>query len=108
MTTTADATAFQLEANLKVSGEIRAWLARRGLRQAWLSDVLGLSQSVVSKRLRGQLSFTAPELLMIASALDISLGELLGGIVNERNPQPVAEGSSVVAGGGFEPPTSGL
>src|SRR5699024_8181253 len=29
--------------------------------------------------------------------------------VNEKNPQPAAEGSSnLVAGGGFEPPTSGL
>ena len=39
----------------------------------------------------------------------IPLGELPGGIVNEKNPQPVAEGSSfLVAGEGFEPSTSGL
>lgn len=99
----------ELEANLKVSGEVRAWLARRGLRQIWLADTLGLSQSVVSKRLRGLLPFTAPELIKIASSLNISLGELLGGIVNEKNPQPAAGGSSFsVAGEGFEPSTSGL
>lgn len=104
----------QLEhaANLKVSAEVRAWLARRGLRQAWLAEVIGVSQSVVSKRLRGVLPFTAPELLLIASALDISLGELLGGIVNEKNPHPVGGGSffvhPVVPPVGLEPTTKGL
>lgn len=110
MTTTyVDPRTAETAANLKISGEVRAWMARRGLKQVWLADVLGVGQSAVSKRLRGQLPFTAPELLLIASALDISLGELLGGIVNEKNPHPMGEGSSFsVAGEGFEPSTSGL
>lgn len=95
-------------ANLKISAEVRAWMARLEVRQSWLGDVLGLSQSVVSKRLRGLLPFTGPELLLIASAMSISLGELLGGIVNEKNPHPVDGGSSGVAGGRLDLPTSRL
>ncbi|MGZ1492532.1 helix-turn-helix domain-containing protein [Brevibacterium sediminis] len=83
-------------------------MARLEVRQSWLGDVLGLSQSVVSKRLRGLLPFTGPELLLIASAMNISLGELLGGIVNEKNPHPVDGGSSGVAGGRLDLPTSRL
>ena len=91
-------------ANLKISAEVRAWMARLELRQSWLGGVLDLSQSVVSKRLRGLLPFTGPELLKIASSMDISLGELLGGIVNEKNPHPVDGGSSNGSGRGTRSP----
>lgn len=95
--------------NMRIAGEVRAWVARRGLTQGWLAEVLGISQSVVSKRLRGVLPFSAAELFIIASALGLSLVELLGDdLVNEKNPHLVGEGSNRVAGGGFEPPTSGL
>ncbi|AZT95297.1 helix-turn-helix domain-containing protein [Brevibacterium aurantiacum] len=108
--TTSFEPAVELErsANLKVSSEVRAWLARRGLRQIWLADLLGVGQSAVSKRLRGALPFTAPELMMIANALEISLAELLGELVNEKNPHPMDGGSSTVAGGRLDLPTSRL
>ncbi|AZL07539.1 helix-turn-helix domain-containing protein [Brevibacterium aurantiacum] len=108
--TTSFEPAIDLErtANLKVSSEVRAWLARRGLKQLWLAELLGVGQSAVSKRLRGALPFTAPELMMIANALDISLAELLGELVNEKNPHPMDGGSSGVAGGRLDLPTSRL
>ncbi|MGO2943989.1 MAG: helix-turn-helix domain-containing protein [Brevibacterium aurantiacum] len=100
---------IERSANLKVSSEVRAWLARRGFRQVWLSDLLGVGQSAISKRLRGVLPFTAPELMMIANALDVSLAELLGDLVNEKNPHPMDGGSSNnVAGGSLDLPTSRL
>ncbi|MYM19704.1 helix-turn-helix domain-containing protein [Brevibacterium sp. 5221] len=97
MTTTAHGPQLSEQAaNLQVSGEIRAWLGRRGLRQAWLADLLGVGQSAVSKRLRGVLPFTVPELFTIAAALDISLGELLGDVVNEKLPHPRTDGGAEV------------
>ena len=100
-------------ANLKVSAEVRAWMARRDLKQIWLAEILGIGQSAVSKRLRGALPFTAPELLLIATALELSLGELLGGLAHEKSPHPVGEGlgSSTGAGvavAGLDPATSRL
>lgn len=79
----------------------RAWIARRGLSQGWLAQVLGLSQSVVSKRLRGVLPFSVPEVMMTATALDLSLAQLLGSkLSNEKDPHPVGEGPSIFGGGG--------
>lgn len=103
-TSTEPATDLERTANLKVSSEVRAWLARKGLRQIWLAELLGVGQSAVSKRLRGVLPFTAPELMMIANALDVSLAELLGELVNEKNPHPVDGGSSNGSGRGTRSP----
>ncbi|WP_413774246.1 helix-turn-helix domain-containing protein [Brevibacterium sp. JSBI002] len=87
-------------------------MTRYNLRQADIAEILGFAQRNVSKRIRGEMPFRIDELLAIARYMGISLSQLLGeGIVNEKNPQPVelTEGSATsVAGGGFEPPTSGL
>ncbi|MFC5426279.1 helix-turn-helix domain-containing protein [Brevibacterium otitidis] len=89
---------------------MRAWLARRGLNQLWLAELLGIGQSAISKRLRGVLPFSVPELMLTATALNLSLAELLGNeLVNERSPHPKGGGSaSVVAGAGLDPATSRL
>ena len=96
--------------NERIGAEVRAWMARRELRQIDVADVLGVAQKNVSRRLRGEIPFRIDELLTLARFMGITLAQLLGEeIVNEKNPQPVAEGSSIlVAGGGFEPPTSGV
>ena len=77
----------EFDVNVQVGREVRSWMARRGLRQAWLASVLGLSQSVVSKRLRGVLPFTVAELFEVCAVLDITLAQLLGDeIINEKDP----------------------
>lgn len=100
--------------NRAVGAEIRAWLGRRGKTQRWLSEELELSAMGVSRRLKGEIPFRIDELLRVAPALGISLGQLLGEeLVNEKNPHPMGEGSSSsertsVAGARFELATSGL
>ena len=105
MTTAPEAPVdLEREANLKVSNEVRAWLARRGVKQFTVAELLGIGQSAISKRLRGVLPFSAAELMLIANALDISLAELLGDLVNEKNPHPVDGGSSNGSGRGTRSP----
>ncbi|TSI14673.1 helix-turn-helix domain-containing protein [Brevibacterium aurantiacum] len=103
---------LQLTENERVGREVAAWMTRYNLRQADIAQILGFAQRNVSKRIRGEMPFRIDELLAIARYMGISLSQLLGeGIVNEKNPQSVelTEGSATfVAGGGFEPPTSGL
>ena len=98
--------------NERVGREVAAWMTRYNLRQADIAEILGFAQRNVSKRIRGEMPFRIDELLAIARYMGISLSQLLGeGIVNEKNPHPVElDGGSatLVAGGGFEPPTSGL
>ena len=97
------------DVNQRVSSEVRAWLGRRQLTQRALAQQLGISATSLSFRMKGKTPWSIAELVAVSSWLQISLAQLLGDeLVNEKNPQPVAEGSSVVAGGGFEPPTSGL
>lgn len=96
--------------NQRIGREVAAWMTRFGLRQADVASVLGFAQRNVSKRIRGEMPFRIDELLTISRYMGITLSQLLGEeIVNEKNPQPVAGGSSFsVAGEGFEPSTSGL
>ncbi|WP_101574915.1 helix-turn-helix transcriptional regulator [Brevibacterium sp. 239c] len=95
--------------NQRVGLEVRAWMVRKQLKQADLAQILGFAQKNVSNRLRGQMPFRIDELMTIASYMDITLGQLLGEeIVNEKNPHPMDGGSSTVAGGRLDLPTSRL
>lgn len=96
--------------NERIGAEVRAWMARRELRQIDVAEVLGVAQKNVSRRIRGDIPFRIDELLTLARFMGITLAQLLGEeIVNEKNPHPMGEGSSfLVAGEGFEPSTSGL
>lgn len=60
-----------------VGANVRAEVARRGLTQAALADVIGVSQSQLSKRLRGVIPFDVNELAAIAKALDVPIADLL-------------------------------
>lgn len=64
-----------------VGSNIRAELARRGLSQRDLATHLGISQSQLSKRLRGQIDLSVAELSAAAAYLDVPIGALL--------PEPV-------------------
>ena len=54
-----------------VAAEVRASLARKGETAAWLSESAGISKTALSRKLRGDVSFTAEELLSVADALGI-------------------------------------
>lgn len=50
---------------------------RRRIKQTeFATNVLGITQSALSRKLRGDRPFTAAELTKIANALDIDLNEL--------------------------------
>lgn len=65
--------------NDRVAAEVRANMARVRMTQTELAEVLGLTQSVVSKRLRGKIAFTVEDLEKIAGALGVHPAVLLGG-----------------------------
>jgi transcriptional regulator with XRE-family HTH domain len=63
-----------------VAGEIRAELARRKLSQERLSELTGISQSTLSRRLRTippPLPFDTDELQRVADALAVSVTAFL-------------------------------
>lgn len=60
-----------------VTSEIRAEMARQGVTQREIAEVLGISQSQVSLRLLGQIAFNVPELERIAARLHVPVTQLL-------------------------------
>lgn len=60
-----------------VTENIRALMARRGIKQPQIMALLGLSQPAVSRRLSGQLSWNIDELERIGGAFGVSVAELL-------------------------------
>ena len=86
-----------------------------------LGEHFGVAQSVMSRKLRGQVTWTAEELAIMASLFNLSLDDITPVRSGEnwtpaewrpgmqKAPVPVGtEASGVVAGTGFEPATSGL
>ena len=71
----------------RVADEVRANMARARMTQTDLAGVLGLTQSAVSKRLRGKIAFSVDELEMVAGALGVHPAVLLGGI-GGNSPSP--------------------
>lgn len=69
-----------------VGANVRAELSRRGHNQAALAEVLGITQSGVSKRLRGVTPFDVDELAAVSTWLGVPLGVLLDGAVPEKAP----------------------
>lgn len=65
------------ELSLRVAAEVRAWMARRGVRQETLATQMGLSQSALSMRLRGRTRWTINDLAAVSEALDVPVATLL-------------------------------
>jgi transcriptional regulator with XRE-family HTH domain len=61
-----------------IAGNVRAELARQRIGQRQVAEHLQLNQQQVSRRLLGQVAFTAPELRAVAELLDLSVGSLYG------------------------------
>lgn len=62
-----------------VGATVRAELARAGKSQTDLAVVLGVTQTAVSKRLRGVTPFDVNELAAVAAALDLDISVLIAG-----------------------------
>jgi transcriptional regulator with XRE-family HTH domain len=85
-------------------GVLAARHKRDGVNQAALARVLGISQSQVSKRMRGATPFTLAELGQLAWFFGVDPAVLLGAA---RNPHPAVPdgGLEKVRREGIEPPT---
>jgi transcriptional regulator with XRE-family HTH domain len=55
----------------RVAAEIRAEMARQGVSQRQIGEVLGISQPQVSKRLLGEVAFNTTELEKVAEFLGV-------------------------------------
>lgn len=60
-----------------IAAEVRAALARDGRTAAALAQAAGLSRGALSRKMRGEVSFSVEEALRIALALDIDAMALL-------------------------------
>ena len=99
-------------------------MGRKRITQTKLGEILGIPQASIYRRLNGKISFSFNELLIIASYMGITVGELVGsGLLNAKSSTPlqvsqegragkkiapvemISTGATyeVVAGAGFEP-----
>lgn len=62
----------------QVAANVRAEMARAGIRQKEILDLLDMDRTTLSKRLNGHLPFSADELHLIAEHLGIEAALLLG------------------------------
>jgi transcriptional regulator with XRE-family HTH domain len=68
---------MQPEVRNRIAGEVRAAMARSQKTQRDLAEVLGIDQPSVSLRLRGERSFRAEELAVVAEWLGVPAADLL-------------------------------
>jgi transcriptional regulator with XRE-family HTH domain len=67
-------------ATAAASVNVRAEMARRGLSQKALGELVGMSQASLSLRLNSHVAFTIDELAAIGRALGVSLETLTEGV----------------------------
>jgi DNA-binding Xre family transcriptional regulator len=65
---------------------------RKRVSQTKLGPSVGMSQSLLSKKLRGVVPWSVVELLLVANALEVDPGELLPKV----DPKPAAETADVL------------
>jgi len=63
----------------RAAGNVRAEAARRGLTQADMAGLLGMSRMAVSDRYRGRTPWTLDELSTVAGILRLDVCELIRG-----------------------------
>lgn len=80
----------------------------KGVTQAELSESTGISQSQISKQMRGTRDINIDELSAIADALDISLVELIRKAEQEINPDTRDDLASRRAGAPVSGPSASL
>lgn len=72
----------------RVAEEVRVAMARRRVPQTAVASRLQMSQAAVSRRLAGDVEFTASQLITVADMLDIDLDSL------RAAPRPTAAAPS--------------
>lgn len=60
-----------------LTSELRAAMARKGIRSGELMPILGKTHATVSRKMSGQIPITLDELAAIAKFLDVPLASLL-------------------------------
>jgi len=71
---------------VRVAGEVRAAMARRGVSQTALAAALGMSQAAVSRRLRGAIPLDVKELAAIAEILGVPMSVLVAPEIRDDVP----------------------
>lgn len=61
----------------ELAGNVRAELARRRISQLALAPTINMTTKTLGARLRAETSFTVPELLALAAAIDVDPADLL-------------------------------
>ena len=65
-------------------------MGRKRITQTKLGEILGIPQASIYRRLNGKISFSFNELLIIASYMGITVGELVGsGLLNAKSSTPL-------------------
>jgi transcriptional regulator with XRE-family HTH domain len=64
--------------NARIAAEVRAEVARQQLTQQQLGERMGRPQHWISRRLTGDVPFTADELVTFAAALGVPVSRFLG------------------------------
>lgn len=75
----------------RLNETLRLLLTRTGQRHSDLAEILGVSQSSMSARLRGQSRWRLDDLPPVADFFGLTVGELLAGysaIPSDRLPSP--------------------
>lgn len=60
-----------------IADELRAWMARQRLSQSDAARALGMTQKAFSRRMLGEVSFSAEELYWLADWMDRNIDEIL-------------------------------
>ena len=85
------ATVQRAEIDVLIGQRVHHVLWRRKLQQRELAAALGITQSTLSRRLRGESAWFAGDLVAVADALDVSVGWLFGedGSVRPKGFEPL-------------------
>lgn len=71
---------------LTISDNVTAEMARRGrMTQEQLGTRLGMSQRAISRRLAGEVEWSANELLAVAKVFGIPVSVLYEGVANDKD-----------------------
>lgn len=85
---------YELELHRRVAANVRAEMARRGMTQRYVADLLGIAQQAVSARLRGKTPFTINEIGQLAQVFGLHPAVMLGGEGRYPDPSPGTRSST--------------
>jgi transcriptional regulator with XRE-family HTH domain len=69
-----------------IADELRAWMARQRLSQSDAARSLGMTQKAFSRRMLGEVSFSAEELYWLADWMNRNIDEILAAAKVTTNP----------------------